>query len=558
MEWIDYIFGGNQSGYVYVALSKKDAFKQFFFKFPEEKDKLRQLAGNKKKGDIYFCPALFSQPSGKSRDVSGSWVTWVDLDHQQQLPANVPAAGLTIGSGSPGRTHKYWRSPVFLTGPELVERNFYLTTALRADPSGIDPCQLLRVPGTLNHKHTPAKPVEIKFFEPTEVDIPTLPRNNTVAVEYSLLPLEEVLVSRQLPKVAKELYIRGTKDRSSGLMRLAFELSEHGFEPDQVYTLLYTADERWGKFAERDDKELRLSEIVTRSRVAADFSMPTDDVSTTRRLISWKKIGTTQHSINWLYEGLLREKGLAAFVGLPGAGKSQLAIQLTACSALELPFLDQPFQGPSQKILYSSVEMDDMELNYVLDKMSGVLTEDQLDILDSRVDFLPLGYSLPLDTLEVQAEYEEMLEEGIYTGLVIDSLSASVSESLKDETQVRRVLDWVDRTRQKYGIWILLVSHVRKPPASTKQYAITASDIYGAQLVSQRANSAVALTQLPDHSLEYRFVKGRQKDLSDSLQIKRSQHLWFTVQKQSSTGKSSAEPKQQLYKPGPDVIFDID
>jgi hypothetical protein len=53
----------------------------------------------------------------------------------------------------------------------------------------------------------------------------------------------------------------------------------------------------------------------------------------------------------------------------------------------------------------------------------GVLTEDQLDILDSRVDFLPLGYSLPLDTLEVQAEYEQMLEEGIYTGLVIDSLS---------------------------------------------------------------------------------------------------------------------------------------
>jgi len=383
-DWIDYIFKGDQSGYVYVALEKNGKFAQKFYKYPEDQDKLRTLAGNRKKGNVYFCPALFSRPSGKSRDVLGSWVSWADIDHTGSLSYDVPSAGLIVASGSPGRTHQYWRSSVFQTPETLVGRNYYLARHLRADPSGIDPCQLLRVPDTLNYKHTPPKRVSCNFLEDRTFDLPIEEKSVAQQKAYTMLPLEEVLIARQMPKVARKLYTEGSVDRSSGLMRLAFELAEHGFKPDEVYTLIHSADERWGKFSTRDDKELRLSEIVARAEIQP---LHVEFPEETRKLFSWRSLGKENFEIKWIYEGMLREKGLMSLVGFPGVGKSQLAIQLAACAALGLDFLDTPFQGEKQKIGFSSLEMDGQEIYYILEKMNGVLTDEQLDILVNVLRF---------------------------------------------------------------------------------------------------------------------------------------------------------------------------
>lgn len=562
-DWVDYCFKGDQSGYVYVALEKNGKFLQKFYKYPEEQDKIRSVAGNRKKGNVYFCPALFSKPSGKARDVIGSWVSWADIDHSGRFPDDVPQAGFIVSSGSPGRTHQYWRASVFQDPLTLVSRNYYLAKELRADPSGIDPCQLLRVPGTLNHKHSPPRGVDIGFLEDRTTDLPLATKEVAQQKSYTLLPLEEVLVAKQLPKTARKLFTEGSVDRSSGLMRLAFELAEHGFNSDQVYTLVHNADERWGKFSTRDDKELRLSEIVARAEIAPlDLSLPVEDAGAFRRLLSWRSVSSTQYEIKWVYEGLLREKGLITFVGFPGVGKSQLAVQLAACSALGIPFVGIPFQGREQKVCYASPEMDGSELFYILDHMGNALTDTQLDILDDRVDFLPIGYSLPLDTVEVQEEYESLIEERGYTGLIIDSLSASVSESMNDDKSVKRVIDWVDRTRQKYGCWILLLAHMRKPPVNSKAYTPSINDLYGAQIPAQRSNSAVAITQLPDKVLEFRYLKGRQKDISEPTYIRRTEHLWFvtTESPKPQTKEKALRPADRSHLAGQDFVlgFDID
>lgn len=44
-------------------------------------------------------------------------------------------------------------------------------------------------------------------------------------------------------------------DRSGTLWKLAARLEEHGWDPDEARQIIYDADQRWGKFTERDEVE---------------------------------------------------------------------------------------------------------------------------------------------------------------------------------------------------------------------------------------------------------------------------------------------------------------
>ena len=144
--WADYVFGGNVSGYVYILLLKKNGEPvQKFVKWPEQRNVLvNSIAKNKKIGDLYFCPSIFREKSGKKSDIIGSWVNWADMDwNLKTYPDSVPPPGLVIGSGTEGRSHRYWRSPEFQDVATTEGRNLFLVEALRADPGGWDSKQAI-------------------------------------------------------------------------------------------------------------------------------------------------------------------------------------------------------------------------------------------------------------------------------------------------------------------------------------------------------------------------------------------------------------------------------
>lgn len=71
-----------------------------------------------------------------------------------------------------------------------------------------------------------------------------------------------------LPGIAKVIWRDGPlegADRSNTLARLAHELAEAGIQPAAAFTVVKTADERWGKFYDRPDCDEQLVRILERA-----------------------------------------------------------------------------------------------------------------------------------------------------------------------------------------------------------------------------------------------------------------------------------------------------
>jgi hypothetical protein len=112
-------------------------------------------------------PADRGHRAGTRSTVKESWVVWVDCDHpdsHRQLRAFSPRPALAVASGS-GGTHAYW-SLARPVGPDRLEHaNRRLAHALEGDRQSVDAARILRPLDTLNHKHSPPQPVELRWFE---------------------------------------------------------------------------------------------------------------------------------------------------------------------------------------------------------------------------------------------------------------------------------------------------------------------------------------------------------------------------------------------------------
>lgn len=76
------------------------------------------------------------------------------------------------------------------------------------------------------------------------------------------------LVDRMLPYTLEQFEEDMPDDRSGALQRLAALCARQRrkpFEPAEILELLYAADDRWGKYRDRSDRDLRLVEIVERA-----------------------------------------------------------------------------------------------------------------------------------------------------------------------------------------------------------------------------------------------------------------------------------------------------
>jgi len=105
--------------------------------------------------------------AGARSAVDESWVLWVDCDRpdsHHRLQVFSPRPALAVASGS-GGTHAYWPL-VRAVGPDLLEHaNRCLALALDGDRQSVDAARILRPLGTLNHKHSPPRPVEPRWFD---------------------------------------------------------------------------------------------------------------------------------------------------------------------------------------------------------------------------------------------------------------------------------------------------------------------------------------------------------------------------------------------------------
>ena len=117
--------------------------------------------------DVYVGAAPRCRRSGTRAAIREGWTLWVDCDHpdsHQRLDAFSPRPAVAIASGS-GGTHAYWPLSCSLEPDRLEDGNRRLACALDADPQSTDAARILRPVGTHNHKHRPARPVALRWFD---------------------------------------------------------------------------------------------------------------------------------------------------------------------------------------------------------------------------------------------------------------------------------------------------------------------------------------------------------------------------------------------------------
>ncbi|MGZ6724635.1 MAG: DNA-primase RepB domain-containing protein [Solirubrobacteraceae bacterium] len=123
--------------------------------------------------DVYVGCAPRTRRHGGRDAVDRAFVLWADCDGEDAVAALAhfePAPAIVIASGSGSNCHAYWLLIEPLGRDELECANRRLAHALGADPASADAARILRIPGTLSHKHDP----------PTAVDAIQLDTNRRV------------------------------------------------------------------------------------------------------------------------------------------------------------------------------------------------------------------------------------------------------------------------------------------------------------------------------------------------------------------------------------------
>jgi hypothetical protein len=157
-ELLAHVFG-NERGIVAGFSGRRgdggnlDATCSAYFRYPDERYQPREwmLAEDGRGREVYFCAHLLKARRRIKTNVAPMLSCYVDGDGAKPGP-ETPSPTAVVES-SPGREQYYWRLSRPAT-PEVGEMlNRRLAYAMGGDRSGWDLTQLLRPPGTHNHKY---------------------------------------------------------------------------------------------------------------------------------------------------------------------------------------------------------------------------------------------------------------------------------------------------------------------------------------------------------------------------------------------------------------------
>jgi 3D (Asp-Asp-Asp) domain-containing protein len=242
-----------------------------------------------KEYDIYFCPLPFKETTKRKKDtVRGSKLLWSDLDNvtPEQIQKLEPTL---LWESSPGSFQGLWAlSDVELSPTGAEELNKKLTYFIGGDTSGWDLTQVLRVPGTINHKYEELPRVspfkQGKTYTQTEienklkdvvVDSKKIKLGTKVNIDgWDRLDPEGVykkyenlmnLTTRGLIKASPGLITTG--HRSDNLWKMYMSLIEIGLGPQEIVCLAQAS--RWNKWKGQKSESESFSREMTNAYESA-------------------------------------------------------------------------------------------------------------------------------------------------------------------------------------------------------------------------------------------------------------------------------------------------
>jgi hypothetical protein len=316
-----------------------------FFQWPNL-SKLDELLGKYKTDDynLYFCPLPFERPFRRREFVMGSAMLWADIDEADPKKMSIPPH--ILWESSPGRWAGLWITERWMDVKECEDYNKRMTYGVGADPAGWDLTQVLRIPGTRNHKYKNSpwgQLTRITFKERVSFkDIPKIGEVSKTSAGKAL----EIYKKYEKSLRGETRSILTSKEATEGkrsevLWKLYHQLFDAGVGLDEIKTLI--KESVWNKFKGRRDEDKQINRDIEKC-----LGEKLNESSSNRRSSGGEGRGSLAgaeeiyegisadtvicEKVDWLWWPYISRGALTIVEGDPGLGKSYF-MQMV-CSAI--------------------------------------------------------------------------------------------------------------------------------------------------------------------------------------------------------------------------------
>lgn len=444
------------------------------------RDFLRQADPSKQ--DVYFCPLPFSQNQRLAKYVKPVNLLWSDVDDGD--PSKLRPT--VLWESSPGRHHALWFLKERMHAEDAAQLNRSVTYHLGADKGGWDLSQVLRIPGTFNHKYASKPEVKLLHWDKDLLS----PEIVAKKVKHSIVKFDTpedfdadaaaILKNYRLSRRVLEL-LHGEAEvgrRSEVLWYLENKLSEAGMSPEEIIAVVKESD--WNKFRGRHDEDDRLrteltkvieKQIDTTPKRRAPVVSPKEGsiIQTFSEVMS-----SLQTTPGWMIPGFWMKQSHGIVAGEPKSMKTTLFMDAMISIATGAPFLGKYPVEETGKVLYVQNENAEWIMKDRFEKMlksKGIVGK--VKFLDSdrklRINFPPevpmymvnqKGFSL--SDGDQQDWLEETIAEMRPAVVVLDPLYLMFEGDIASAQELFPILQYLLYLKNEYKCGIVLIHHWNK------------------------------------------------------------------------------------------------
>lgn len=462
----------------YFCISTKSpsgTWRDTFFK-RREISKAVGFIKRKKSSDVYMSTHGFSKASRNKDFAEDPCLFYADLDECN--PRDLAIKPTIAIQSSPGRYVGYW----ITDEPVPEELNRRLTYHIGADASGWDRSQVLRVPGTRNHKYDEKPLIKVLWDDGPRYELKRLAKmipeieNEDGQVEDGDASEIYDKYEKHMPRWLRKEFINPRVQhgkRSEVLWKMISECLEIGMSKEETFTICWHNE--WNKHAERRDGERQMWREIDKAagRHVGGSSkkksiMDKDEEDPTKSpyfsMVTMDKV--EEEDLDWLVPQMIARGQTTIFEGDPGVGKSYFLMWLAVhfCDGKRLPWQDKHDPVEPLRVVYFDTE-----------NAMGAVTKGRLQDngLKNGANYLQLQEIFSLDNEEAFNALEKEVVQGFKPDIVIVDpinpyLGGADSYNAKD---VQQALQNLRALAEEYNFALILVRHLNKSKNVKALYA---------------------------------------------------------------------------------------
>lgn len=483
------------------------------YKWPAERSAILEHLKAHQDDDLYFAVNLFKGKRRVEQLVLPNRVMFADLDPVD--PHSLEDRPTIAWESSPDRYQGIWvMNELRENASAPGELNHRLSIHIKADPSGWDSTQLLRVPGRPNFKWDYVEEDQPNGVEGrgllwangpryTWDDFDELPEVGGLTATITADLDEEVLkqidrhevwarIKLKLHGRIRELYkLRQNPglDRSDTMWELARSFADVGCNSLEIVALIRHSV--FNKFAGRNDEMQRLMITAQKALAAKKESagdpgsvvVEEEDDEKKPSGITWlsEVVSKPIPRPQWLVKDVWTKGGCGFISGAPKSYKSWMAIDLAVSVATGTNFLNQDqFKVTAPKPVLYLQEEDDLRL--VMERMAiitegktpehywggQVILEEDQPVWVPPVAPIPIGMHVQTGFVASDESWhswlDEVIEENKFSLVIIDTLGTTAGDIDTDSSgeMMNRLLKPLKTLAQKHNTAICIVHHNKK------------------------------------------------------------------------------------------------